>query len=92
MPAKTGKRKAGARRKAAPGATNQPDPLRRKLHDLANTLEAISLASQFIARRPELVMVLEKLSGALRQARTHLHQMDAELRGVNKAKHHAAAR
>lgn len=92
MPAKTGKRKASARRKAAPRVTPQPDPLRRKLHDLANTLEAISLAGQFIERRPELVIVLEKLTGALRHARTTLHQMDAEWRGVGKATHRAAAR
>lgn len=91
MAAKTGKRKAKARQ-PTPRPADKPDPLQRKLHDLANSLEAISLARQFIDRRPEIVPVLEKLAGALRDARTTLHQMDATLRGAPALKRHAAAR
>jgi hypothetical protein len=91
MPAKKAKIKVTARRPAA-RATEEPDPLRCKLHDLANSLEAISLARQFIPRGPHSLAALETLATALQDARKALHQMNADLRGAPRAKRQTAAR
>lgn len=86
MPVKKGKRKVSSRRPAVrPGEGS--DPLRRKLHDLANSLEAISLARQFVPRDARSARLLETLATALQDARKALHQMDADLRN-----HHQSAR
>ena len=89
MPSKTARRKSnGAKAVARP--LPKPDPLRRKLHDLANTLEAASLARQFIHRRPDIDLALEKLSAALGDARKTLFAMDAGLRNERPAKRRSA--
>ena len=80
MPVKTVKKKAPARARAARGA-NCADPLRRKLHDLVNSLEAISLARQFVPRGPQSVGPLDAIEAALGDARKVLHKIDSELRG-----------
>jgi len=91
MPSKTAKRKSnGAKVVARP--LPKHDPLRLKLHDLANTLEAASLARQFIHRRPDTAPALEKLSAALSDARKALFAMDAGLRGARPAKRRPASR
>ena len=91
MPSKTAKRKSnGARAVARP--LSKPDALRVKLHDLANTLEAASLARQFIDRRPDTAPALEKLAAALSDARKALFAMDAGLRGVRPARRRTATR
>jgi hypothetical protein len=91
MPSKTARRKSkSAKVMARP--LPKPDPLRLKLHDLANTLEAASLARQFITKRPEIAPALEKLAAGLGDARKALFAMDAGLRGATPAKRRAAAR
>ena len=91
MPSKTAKRKS-TRATAAARPLPKPDPLRRKLHDLANTLEAASLARQFIGSTKQTASALEKLSAALGDARKTLFAMDANLRAVHPPKRRAAAR
>ena len=91
MPAKATKAKRKGR--AAPKrSTEKPDPLQRRVHDLANYLEAISLAAQFITRRRKVLPVLHTLAGAVRDSRRVLQQMNAEMRGSREAKHHTAGR
>lgn len=60
------------------------DPLRRQFHDLANSLEAISLAGHFITRKPKVVPLLEKIAGAVRDTRRILQQINAALRETHK--------
>lgn len=85
-----GKRKS-SRRRPAQRPSDQTDLVRRKVHDLANSLEAVSLAQHFIPRRPKVRGALEQIAAGLVEARKALHQMDAELRSAPKARRHAAA-
>jgi hypothetical protein len=89
MPARASKAKRNGRG-SPKRPTEKPDRLQGKVHDLANYLEAISLAAQFISRRPKLLPVLETLAGAVRESRKILHQMHAEVHGARKTKRHAA--
>lgn len=88
---KQGKRKTIARRRAAVRPAAAPDPLRRKVHDLANALEAISLARHFVSDA-RVASVLEQLGSALGDARKALHQMDADLRSAGLSRRQAAGR
>ena len=91
MPAKKSKKKTAVRRPVA-RAGSGVDPLRRKLHDLANSLEAISLARQFVPRDPRSVRPLDAIETALGDARKALHQIDADLRDHQSAKRQSAGR
>ena len=91
MPSKTTKAKPKGRGSSG-RPMEKPDPLRLKMHDLANSLEAISLAAQFITRRPKVVPLLETLSGALRDTRRILQQMDAALRSSREPRRQSAGR
>ena len=91
MPAKASKAKRKGRG-SPKRPTEKTDPLQRKVHDLANALEAISLAGQFITRNPKVAPRLETIAGAVREARKILHQMDAEVRDSRKSKRRAGCR
>jgi hypothetical protein len=91
MPARASKPKRKGRG-SAKRPVEKPDPLQRKVHELANSLEAISLAAQFITRRPKLLPVLETLAGAVRDSRRILHELNAEVRDSRNVKHVAAGR
>jgi hypothetical protein len=83
MPSRATKTKPKGR-KSRKRPMEKPDPLRRQLHDLANSLEAISLAGHFITRKPKVVPLLETIAGAVRDTRRILQQMDANLRDTHK--------
>jgi len=85
MPRKAGTRKTGVRGKAA-RTPETLDRLRHKLHDLANSLEAVSLARRFVDSRPQSAPIMEKLAEGLEGARKALRQMDSDLKRVSHAK------
>ena len=90
MPVKMPKKKATVRRTVR--GVSGVEPLRRKLHDLANSLEAISLARQFVPRSPQCERLLDTIESALADARSTLHQIDAALRRHQSAKRETAGR
>ena len=92
MPVKKSKKKTTVQRRPVARAEASVDPLRRKLHDLANSLEAISLARQFVVREPDSVRPLDAIESALGDARKALQQIDADLRGQQSAKRQSAGR
>ena len=91
MPVKKSKKKTTVRRTVA-RAGDGVDPLRRKLHDLANSLEAISLARRFVSRDSQSVPPLDAIESAVGDARKALHQIDDDLRGQQTAKRQTAGR
>ena len=91
MPIKKSKKKVTVLRPTARAASSV-DPLRHKLHDLANSLEAISMARQFVPRSPASARSLDAIESALGDARKALHQIDADLRKHQSARPQTAGR